>query len=136
MMKFFEGSVLLSIASIWGIARAELFSDTAYNHTFQLIGNQVCEIFTVVEHPSEVEIFVPKNKVFFWDKCGTTLTVTNAPTRIVSTITSTETILPGAPQTCTNRRCQTFTEVITTTIRPCDETRCTAIETCITITYV
>ncbi|KUJ12335.1 uncharacterized protein LY89DRAFT_205961 [Mollisia scopiformis] len=59
-----------------------------------------CTVYTVVEYPCAVQTFLPSNTVVWVDACSTTLNITNAPTSLKTTITSTTTI--GLPKTSTS----------------------------------
>ncbi|TAQ90891.1 hypothetical protein B7494_g778 [Chlorociboria aeruginascens] len=54
----------------------------------------VCVVYTVVEQPVIVSTCVPKNTVIIIDECTTTITITDAPTCVLTTLTISSTLTP------------------------------------------
>lgn len=125
---------LLLLACV--ILQAAATFDAHSNRTFVLVNDLVCEIHSVIHYPKIVESYITKNKTVTFADCDETMTVTNAPTHVRTTVTRKETLEPCPHETCTDDLCHHETHTITETITPCDINRCTTKTLTYTITSV
>lgn len=74
------------------VSAVSAFGFEFFPDIFQRRQQDACTVYTIIQYPCAVETYIASNTVLWVDACATTLNITNAPTSVTTTLTSTTTL--------------------------------------------